>query len=303
MLEQIFKKNNKALDKLEKGIEKQILSYYTQALKEIRSRIAYYNEKGVFNQNEMFRYNRLANLEKQISKEIVKINGKSANTLKNGLAKLYEESYYMTGYAFEKTLDTKLGFTLLKKELIEEVINNPFDRIGWNNRNKDNIAYLVKKLKEEIANGLIQGKSYRDISKQVKDRMGIGASKAIRIVQTEGHRVRESARFEGMKQARNQGVEMQKRWLATLDSRTRDRHQRLDGQTVDLDERFSNGLMYPGDPSGPAKEVINCRCTQISILGEEYEPKVRRSRDENNKGEIIPYTNYQEWFRNRIANK
>lgn len=27
------------------------------------------------------------------------------------------------------------------------------------------------------------------------------------------------------------------------------------------DEPFQNGLQYPGDPSGPPEEVINCRCT------------------------------------------
>ena len=29
------------------------------------------------------------------------------------------------------------------------------------------------------------------------------------------------------------------------------------------DQPFINGLMYPGDPSGPAEEVINCRCTVL----------------------------------------
>lgn len=27
------------------------------------------------------------------------------------------------------------------------------------------------------------------------------------------------------------------------------------------DEKFSNGLMFPGDPNGGAAEVVNCRCT------------------------------------------
>ena len=28
-----------------------------------------------------------------------------------------------------------------------------------------------------------------------------------------------------------------------------------------MDERFPNGLLYPGDPAGSAEEVCNCRCT------------------------------------------
>lgn len=27
------------------------------------------------------------------------------------------------------------------------------------------------------------------------------------------------------------------------------------------DKKFSNGLMFPGDPNGGAAEVVNCRCT------------------------------------------
>ena len=44
----------------------------------------------------------------------------------------------------------------------------------------------------------------------------------------------------------------------TLDYR-RD-HRRMDGETVPIDAKFSNGLRFPRDPDGPADEVINCRC-------------------------------------------
>ena len=37
----------------------------------------------------------------------------------------------------------------------------------------------------------------------------------------------------------------------------------VDGEIRALDEKFSNGLMYPGDPSGSAAEVINCRCVLL----------------------------------------
>lgn len=63
-----------------------------------------------------------------------------------------------------------------------------------------------------------------------------------------------------------------KAWLATEDTRTRPTHHAADGQRTLLTEPFIVGgarLLFPGDPRGPANEVINCRCTTIPfILGE-----------------------------------
>lgn len=55
--------------------------------------------------------------------------------------------------------------------------------------------------------------------------------------------------------------QVQKIWRATRDKRTRDSHRHLDSESIGIDERFSNGLQYPCDPSGPASEVVNCRCS------------------------------------------
>lgn len=57
---------------------------------------------------------------------------------------------------------------------------------------------------------------------------------------------------------------MVKQWDATLDGNTRDSHRRVDGEIRELDEKFSNGLMRPGDPDGGASEVINCRCACLT---------------------------------------
>ncbi len=56
---------------------------------------------------------------------------------------------------------------------------------------------------------------------------------------------------------------MVKQWDATLDGKTRDSHRMVDGEIRELNEKFSNGLMYPGDPSGGAAEVVNCRCALL----------------------------------------
>jgi hypothetical protein len=55
--------------------------------------------------------------------------------------------------------------------------------------------------------------------------------------------------------------QVRKIWRATRDKRTRDSHRHLDSESIGIDERFSNGLQYPCDPSGPASEVVNCRCS------------------------------------------
>lgn len=61
-------------------------------------------------------------------------------------------------------------------------------------------------------------------------------------------------------------------WLATDDNRTRPTHVAADKQRTLLSEPFTVGgarLSFPGDPRGPAGEVINCRCTMLPVvLGE-----------------------------------
>lgn len=60
------------------------------------------------------------------------------------------------------------------------------------------------------------------------------------------------------------GDTWQKRWQATRDARVRHTHAEADGQIRDLFDPFTVGghpLQFPGDPRGPAAEVINCRCS------------------------------------------
>jgi hypothetical protein len=69
--------------------------------------------------------------------------------------------------------------------------------------------------------------------------------------------------------------ELEKMWLATDDSRTRPDHREAEGQRVPVDQPFTVGgaeLMFPGDPSGPADQVIQCRCTMLLVeVGEDLD--------------------------------
>ena len=61
-------------------------------------------------------------------------------------------------------------------------------------------------------------------------------------------------------------------WLATEDSRTRHTHREAEGQRVPVGTPFQVGgheLRFPGDPSGPPQEVIQCRCTMLLVDADE----------------------------------
>lgn len=92
------------------------------------------------------------------------------------------------------------------------------------------------------------------------------------------------------------GSDFEQMWLATDDDRTRRTHSRgwvddggqfiagADGQRVPLGQPFTVGgfeLRFPGDPSGPAHEVIQCRCTTLLLrVGEEIDLSNRQFRSD-----------------------
>jgi hypothetical protein len=86
---------------------------------------------------------------------------------------------------------------------------------------------------------------------------------AKRIARTEGHRIQCQAGMDACYKAKDRGADVVKQWDSTLDAKTRNSHVAVDQEVRELDEKFSNSLMFPGDPSGRASEVINCRCALL----------------------------------------
>lgn len=92
------------------------------------------------------------------------------------------------------------------------------------------------------------------------------ASRAQTIARTESH---QAANVTAQGTASASGIVMRRQWISASGERTRDAHKRANGQIVDMHQPFSVGgesLMFPGDPNGSAKNVINCRCAVVFIL-------------------------------------
>lgn len=299
-----FRQAEKAAEKLTRQAERELIKAYRESLKEIRAELAYAYEKyaiaGALTMAEMMKYGRLVKLEAAIAKEVALLTGTEARTTKKAIQKVFAESYYRAGWVLETGAEASLSFTLLKPQAVEAAILNPYDLITWPERIKDNARLLVRQIREEISRGIVQGYSYDKTARAVKERMDIGASKAIRIVQTETHRAQSQGTQAAFEEAAEKGLVFKRVWVSTLDGRTRDRHRVLDGQKVDHDQPFKMAgmqAMYPGG-FGIAEMDINCRCSVRAEI-EGMEPKLRRARDPaTGKNVVISNITYEEWYNN-----
>ena len=126
-----------------------------------------------------------------------------------------------------------------------------------------NVDYLKTSVRQEISRGIAQSLSYQEIARNIKNTTKVDYNKSLRIAKTEGHRIQCESAYNVQVRAKEKGADIVKQWDSTLDSRTRESHQKLDGEIVEVNKKFSNGLMYPGDPNGVASEVVNCRCALL----------------------------------------
>lgn len=120
-------------------------------------------------------------------------------------------------------------------------------------------------IREAIAAGIRNGDSLAQIAVRILKVFGEALrARILSIAQTE---TLAAMNYASMKVMQEAGVPF-KRWLSLMDGLERDSHHAAHWQVVPVREPFIVGgveMMHPGDPRGPAKEVINCRC---SILPE-----------------------------------
>lgn len=195
---------------------------------------------------------------------------------------LPEQKAVMTKQSVEELLklelEVKIGnelFLPLLTELLKEAGINTMEFVGSNyqfNLTDDIVSWLASRsdifltsinettfetLRGVFADSLANGDTRDELIDRIQETYGdIKRSRATTIARTEVHNANQYGILQGYKQA---GVTI-KIWVAVRDSATRDSHASIDGEERPIDRPFSNGLMLPGDPSGPAEEVINCRC-------------------------------------------
>lgn len=151
-----------------------------------------------------------------------------------------------------------LGYT----ERITQLIRN-FYTVDMLNMSKNITETTKDQIRQVLSEAAQQGYSIQQITNMLESPM-LTASRAQLIARTE---VIGAANNAAVLNAQDLGA-TKKVWIATKDSRTRDDHRKLDGQTVAFTESFkiedkdgiTRTMMQPGDKNGGPGQVCNCRC-------------------------------------------
>lgn len=141
-----------------------------------------------------------------------------------------------------------------------KISTNLYTRLG------EDVSYLKKSIRAELSRGIANGLTWTEMAAHIAHGMNSpfhkAMNKAIRISRTEGHRIQNRAQMDMLNKAKENGADVVKQWISTLDDRTRESHKVLDGQIREIEDYFEvNGhkAKYPGG-FGVASEDIHCRC-------------------------------------------
>ena len=163
---------------------------------------------------------------------------------------------YKVGY---NTAAKNLQIPLLKEDINSDDILSKYTKRAYQSSVQKN--YISAEIMDIIKKGFRDGKGTKYISKKIEMAFKKSKSSAMRIARTEINRIRNASTYDAMKQAERAGVNFKKIWRHSIvPKRPRDWHMDMDGESKEVDELFSNGLLFPNDPDGSAKEVINCMC-------------------------------------------
>lgn len=212
---------------------------------------------------------------------------------------VFVESANHTAYSIEKDLQGAVSFNLYDGKTVEKLLkDNPKMLPEWKINEKKDYVWNEKRVQNAVAQGIIQGESIAEIGARLVGELAASNAKKMNLfARTAVTGAQNAGRIERLHETEEMGVEVKKQWLATLDNRTRDTHQALDGQERPVDEPFEiDGMKidYPGDPNAPPELVYNCRCTLVYVYPKYQHLQHAQRRDQLNDKNIEDMT-YYEW--------
>ena len=293
------------IDYLISNAEKEIEILFANRLKVIKQEIAdmyekYQTDDPHVTWTEFNKYNRLNKELTRIGEMLTEDYREVAKTIRQAQQNAYIEKFLMSLYLYEMASQTSMQFDVPTASVINKAIEQPIEFIKLVPTLQKHRDEVLKKIRIHITQGIMSGEGYSKIAKALRDDIGMTKAQSQRVARTEAGRAMSQAGLDSALVAKDNGLDMKKRWSATKDTRTRDTHRHLDGKAVDIDDNFHSSGCVGQAPKlfvgvASAKENINCRCKLLYYFDEDELPTVMRTKEEG----VIPFMTYREWEKNK----
>lgn len=202
------------------------------------------------------------NVIEGIMDELNKAGVQAADLIRDTMPEYYainrDEAVQILSDGFDGTFRKQ---TRRQIEILLDERESPFSKLAYRNLGQN--TAVRRRLQNELAQATILGESQAKLIKRIMAVTSQAQWQAKRVAQTERTRVQSQARWDAGNEAMALGVKVVNEWSARMVN-TRDTHAALDGKVALQGEYFPDSpLRYPGDPTAPAREVINCHCVLI----------------------------------------
>lgn len=305
-------------------LEKRIHEVYSEAERDLTKKMNDFNSKHAAKESIMvgkiksgeITYEQFANWQKgqifqseqweakreQIIHVLTNSNQVALDMINHQTAGIFAYNASYMNYSLEHEAGVNFGFGLYDVSTVNRLIaNNPQMLPEWKINEKKDYIWNEKKVNNAVTQGIIQGEKLDQITKRISEGLCAQNENLMKTFsRTAMTGAQNAGRLESLTFAKDAGIDVYKQWMATLDSHTRDSHADVDGESVPVDSKFSNGLEYPGEPGGAPAEVYNCRCTMVGDL-KKYPAKYKRYNNE--KGKPIQYMTYKNWAKSKSYGK
>lgn len=162
------------------------------------------------------------------------------------------------------------SFDLVDQSTVRAMMDDDITLVPQKHLNvKKDMRWNKKAINGQVMQGILGGESIDKIAKRLQHITDVNEASARRNARTMTTSAENKGRLDSYKKATEDGVVMEKVWMATGDERTREAHMELNGQSVPVDEPFVNSIgeiMCPGDADATAANVWNCRCSMKAYI-------------------------------------
>lgn len=281
------KQEQKAYESLMKPIEDKIAKEYSRAQAELAKKVEQYfkafekkdatwqkwvksgektkEEYRAWRASQMAMGKRWEDMRNTIASDLTNANKIASQIINDSIPDAYALGHNWGTYEVETGSKINTSYTLYNHDSVENLLKDDLQLLPMANPNIPKTRrWNRQRLDSAITQGILQGESIPDIAKRLEAVTDMNHKAALRNARTMTGSAENAGHYAAYKRAEDMGIEVEKQWIATLDDRTRTSHRYLHGETRNMDEEFSNGLMYPKDPWGEPEEVYNCRCRIIS---------------------------------------